>query len=93
MIRIQIESAQMEVRRGTSSRTGKPYEIREQRALLFRDGEQYPDKIKIPVNDGQSAYAPGLYTLADSSYQVSRFAAVELRPVLVAIQAKPSAAA
>lgn len=95
MIRIEIESTQILSRSGTSSRTGKPYEIREQNALLFREGERYPDKIRIPVPEGRSAYQPGAYMLHDSSFSVSRFGALEVsRPVLVAMpaQAKPAAA-
>lgn len=93
MIRIQIENTQLKTRNGVSARTQKPYEIREQRALMFRDGEQYPDKVKITIEDGQSAYAPGWYLLADSSFQVSRFDGIELRPVLVPAPVKPAASA
>lgn len=87
MIHIEIESTEMKVRKGTGKVSGKPYEIREQAALMFKDGSRYPDKIKVNVPDGQSAYQPGRYVLHDDSYQVSRFGNPELRPVLVAVKA------
>lgn len=90
---IEIESTQLVTKRGTSTRTQKPYQIREQQALMFKDGSRYPDKIKITIGDGLSAYPVGKYTLHDDSFAVSRFGAVECRPVLVAIAAsKPVAA-
>lgn len=90
MVRIQIESAKMLERSGTSQRTGRAYQIREQNALLFREGESYPDKVKVPVHEGQSAYAPGWYTLSDASYVTSRFGQIELRPTLVPLRTAES---
>lgn len=87
MVHIEIESVETKVRKGVSKVTQKPYEIREQAALMFKDGSRYPDKIKVNIPDGQSAYPVGKYVLHDDSYQVSRFGNPELRPVLVAVKA------
>jgi len=84
---IKIESSKLVTKSGTSQRTQKPYEIREQSALMFKAGESYPDKIKISLRDGQAAYAPGDYTLDDSSFYPSRFGGLEVSPVLVAYAA------
>lgn len=89
---IKIETTKLHVRSGTSARTGKPYEIREQQALMFKAGESYPDKIKISLRDGQGAYAPGDYTLDDSSFYPSRFGGLEVSPVLVAFAPSVKAA-
>ncbi len=84
---IEIESTKLNVKTGVSQRTQKPYEIREQNALMFKEGERFPDKIKVTIRDGQSAYAPGRYTLHDDSFYPSRFGGLEVNPVLVALPA------
>lgn len=84
---IEIESTKLTSKKGVSSRTQKPYEIHEQAALMFKDGSRYPDKVKVTIPDGQPAYAPGRYQLADDSFQPSRFGAIEVRPVLVSLPA------
>lgn len=90
---IKIESSKLITKSGISQKTGKPYEIREQSALMFKSGESYPDKIKISLRDGQAAYSPGDYTLDDSSFYPSRFGGVEVTPVLVAYAPPPKQAA
>ena len=84
---IEIESTKLFTKAGTSQRTGKPYEIREQSALMFKEGERFPDKIKVTIREGQSAYAPGRYTLHDDSFYPSRFGGLEVNPVLVSLPA------
>lgn len=91
-IRIEIENSQILTRSGVSERTGKPYTIREQNALMFKDGEKYPERIKVNIDEGMSAYQPGFYAFADASYGVSRYGAPQLRPVLVRIQADKAVA-
>lgn len=90
-IRIEIENSQILTRSGVSERTGKPYTIHEQAALMFRDGERYPERIKVNLDEGMSAYQPGNYVLSDASFSVSRYGAVQCRPVLLPV--KQSAAA
>lgn len=93
MIRIEIETVKTSTRSGTSQRTGNAYSITEQPALLFREGERYPDKISITLADGQGAYPVGQYTLDDSSFSVSRFGGLEVRPVLKPVPAQQRSAA
>lgn len=88
---IEIENAQITTRSGTSERTGKPYTIREQQALMFREGERYPERIKVTLDEGMSAYPPGLYTLSDASFSVSRFGAMQVRPLLLRIASEKAA--
>lgn len=87
-IKIEIENAQIATRSGTSERTGKPYIIREQQALLFRDGERYPERIKVNLDEGMSAYIPGIYVLSDASFSVSRFGALQVRPLLLSVKSQ-----
>lgn len=82
-ILIEVENAQIVTRSGVSERTQKPYTIREQQALMFREGERYPERIKVTLDEGMSAYPPGRYTLSDASYTVSRFGAIQVRPLLL----------
>jgi len=82
MLRFEIESQQIATRSGISSKTQKPYTIREQNALLFRDGEKYPERVKITLDDGTTPYPVGNYQLHDLSYSVNRYGALQVRPVL-----------
>lgn len=79
---IKVETTEVRTASGTSQRTNREYSIRKQKALLFRPGEQYPDKIEVVVPEGQAHYTPGDYLLHPSSYVVDRFGAVGLRVVL-----------
>lgn len=91
MIKIEIESQTVVTRSGTSQKTGKPYTIREQAALLFRDGEKYPERIKLTLDDGLTPYAPGFYSLHDSSFSVNRYDALQVRPVLQSLKVQSAA--
>lgn len=89
-MKIEIENTKIEERSGTSNNTGRAYTIREQQALMFKNGERFPDKIKLNLQAGQSAYQPGLYELDDKSFSVSRYGSIDIRPVLVAAQKSAS---
>lgn len=91
MIRIEIESQAIQTRSGVSSKTGKPYTIREQSALLFREGEKYPERIKLNLDDGVTPYAPGHYILHDSSFSVNRYDGLQVRPVLSPLKVQAAA--
>ena len=83
MIRIEIESTNLKQRSGTSKDSGKPYSMQEQMALMFRQGERYPEKIKLTLDKDSSAYAVGHYMLSDESFELSRFAGIHIRPRLI----------
>src|SRR5690606_30750246 len=90
---IEIESTAVSEKKGTSQRTQKDYKIREQQALMFKEGSRYPDKVKIVVPEGREHYPVGRYQLSDESFVPSRFGAIEVRPVLVPIAAAVKASA
>ena len=92
MIKIQIEKATSTNKSGVSKRTGNEYSIDEQAALMFKEGETYPDKIRISLKKGERPYPVGFYTLADESYTVSGFGTLEVRPVLVPLVNKVASA-
>lgn len=90
MIKIEIESSEVRVKSGVAAKTGKPYQIPEQKGyayLLDRDGKpnRHPSPLIIALRDGQQPYPPGVYTLAPSSFYTDRFDNLALSPVLVPV--------
>ena len=87
MLKIEIQSAEVNVKAGTSARTGKPYSIREQQGYAHtvdRSGKPnpYPARCSFTLGDDQPPYAPGLYQLAPESIYINRFGQLEISPVL-----------
>ena len=77
-MKIEIQSTDVDVRSGTSSRTGKAFTMRQQTAYLHHDGQPYPVRFLLTLGDTQAPYAPGFYTLNPSSIRVGRFNDLEL---------------
>lgn len=79
MFRVVVETTETEVKQGTSTKTGKPYRIVEQRAHVFlRDGKSgkeatYPQGFRLTLEDGAEPYAPGEYFIDPSSVYVGRY--------------------
>lgn len=96
MLKVSVETEVVDVRRGVSAKTGKPYEIREQEAWMFgfgRDGQpqKHPQKIKLTLDDDQKPYGLGGYILDPASIYVDRFGQVAIRARLrFAAQAAPA---
>lgn len=67
-MRIEIKSSEVNVKAGTSKRTGKPYSITEQVGYLHVSGEAYPVRCVLQIEEGQQAYAPGLYDTQDELF-------------------------
>lgn len=87
MITIEIQSAEVRVKSGTSARTGKPYSIREQEGYAHtfdRGGKPnpYPVRFTVTLGDDQSPYPVGKYQLAPESIYTNRFNQLEISPVL-----------
>lgn len=70
-MKIQIKSTEVETIKGNSRATGKPYEIRKQGAL-FQNGDEVR-KMNVMLGRDQSPYAPGLYEVDASSFDVNNF--------------------
>lgn len=64
-MQIEIKSGEVTTKAGTSKRTGKAYSIREQVGYLHMDGEAYPVRCVLALEDDQPPYAPGVYQTAD----------------------------
>lgn len=81
-IRVEIKPSQETVdrRSGTSSKTGKEYSIIEQRAYVHL-GADYPQQIKINLEEGQPPYRAGMYQLSLDSLDVGSFDRLQVRRV------------
>lgn len=98
MLRVEVQTAGFETKSGVSTRTGKSYTIREQEGYLYsldKDGKQrpHPERITIPLDDGQHPYPPGNYQVCPTSLYVGRFGLVGIRLKLRPLQAAPARAA
>jgi hypothetical protein len=86
---IEIASTEIKTRNGVSQRTGNNYSMREQTGYLHKQGEPYPEKIKITLDENMPPYRIGTYTLAPASFYVDKYDSLAVRPVLL-FQAEPS---
>ncbi len=93
--KITITKPDLNVVKGTSAKSGKPYELRIQTGYLHSVGDDgvvadFPDKFEFILQDGEDAYPRGQYFLSPSAIQVSRDGRLEARVRLVAIPATPA---
>ena len=70
-VKIEIKSGEVLQRAGTG-KDGKPYAFREQIGWLDT-GEEYPHKIRVPVEQGKAPYPPGNYVMDPSCLYVGKF--------------------
>ncbi|WP_136680439.1 single-stranded DNA-binding protein [Neptunomonas sp. XY-337] len=63
MLKVEITSTEFDQRSGTSKKTGQPWEIRTQAAYIHKQGQPYPEKVGLTLQDGQLPYQVGVYTL------------------------------
>lgn len=93
-MRFEVKSEQVSEKRGTSSRTSKPYLIREQVAYIDV-GKAYPVECKINLND-LAALKPGTYEIGKECFFVQRFGEVGVdlanARLVAGTDAKPAAA-
>lgn len=63
---IEILSAEVRVKEGTSAKSGKAYVLREQDAALHDTSSKYPRECKWPLGRDAKPYAPGKYIVANA---------------------------
>lgn len=86
MIKVEITNKPIETKSGIVSkgpRAGQPFSIRSQIAYLHRDGDPYPEKFKVQLDDDTQPYAPGFYTISPNSFYVGDFDRLTVSPKLV----------
>lgn len=98
MLKITITSTAIQTKSGTSAKTGKPYEIREQAAwihLVAEDGKQhpYPTQMMLMLEKNQLPYSIGDYILHTSSIQSGSFGSLRIKPFLIPVEKVVKAAA
>jgi hypothetical protein len=84
MLKVNITSNHVHLKSGVSSKTGKPYEIREQEVwvhLFDRDGKPnpYPSSVLVTLERDQPAYNPGEYTIHPSSFYANGYKQLAMR--------------
>lgn len=98
MIKVEIADTRVDVKQGTSSRTGRPYSIREQEGWgYFFDVEgkphPHPMRVRLTLDDSQQPYPIGAYTVAPESLYADRFGQISIRARLKAADPKALKAA
>jgi len=78
MIKIEVKSNAIVNRAGISKRTGKPFDMNEQRAWLH-GAKDYPTEVSFVLGQGQVPFAPGWYVVGPECCQVDRFGNIVLR--------------
>lgn len=77
MLKIEIEKdSPVTTRSGVSKLTQQPYSLREQEGWV-RIGREVR-RVSLTLSDSAQPYAAGLYIMADTSFQVSRYGQLEL---------------
>jgi len=98
MFKVSITTTAIQTKSGVSTKTGKPYEIREQPAWIFLHDENgkpqpYPVTFMLMLDKNQSPYALGDYVLATHSIRSGRFGSLEIKPALHKIEVPAQKAA
>jgi Helix-destabilising protein. len=93
-MKVSVEIISNEVhQRSFQSKEGKTLSFREQDAYLHREGDRYPDRMRISLGE-RPAWPVGRYTISPSSLTVGRFGQLEFeRQVNLVPVAVPAAAA
>lgn len=97
-IKIEVKSTEVHTKSGTAAATGKPYSIREQDAWAFttdREGnpQEYPQAIRITLDDQQQPYPVGFHTIAPTSFYVGQWGQLMCRIRLKPLGAQTAAKA
>jgi len=92
MQRIEILSAEVQVKTGTSTKSGKPYTIREQAAALHDSRNKYPAACLWQLERDAQPLAPGLYDI-DSPLSVGSFERLQMNRDVVLVPVKTAKAA
>lgn len=95
---IDVNSTKTNTRRGTSAKTGKPYEMTTQRGFLHSldpiTGDVTPVAIDLPIDRDAFPYEAGRYTLDSSSIKVNQYGSLEIgRIKLLPVKVAAAAAA
>lgn len=86
-MKIIVEATEVRTRSGISSKTGKPWQMHEQSALLR--GERVMGEIRLDLEAADKPYPVGEYEIDfERSIGIGSYGSVTFRPVLKAVEAK-----
>ncbi|MDR2092848.1 MAG: G5P family DNA-binding protein [Azoarcus sp.] len=90
MLKLEVRTAEVSLKQGTSAKTGKPYSIKEQVAWCFfvdahGNPEPYPSRVMLTIEDDEQPYQPGIYELSLKSFSLGKFGSIFCRPKLTPI--------
>ena len=77
MQQIEILSATVSTKSGTSAKTGNDYSMREQPAALHDSDNKYPQACRITLGKDQPAYAVGMYEIT-SPFSVGQWESLQI---------------
>jgi hypothetical protein len=79
MLKVTIAKTALQLREGTSTKTGKPYKLNEQEAFVnLPNGEYRQIKLIVTV-----PYAVGSYELSDESLVVDGFGGLKIGRIVL----------
>lgn len=61
MLKVEITSTEVYERSG--QKNGRDWQIRTQEAYIHKQGQPYPEKVTLTLQEGQLPYQVGVYTL------------------------------
>lgn len=76
---VEVHSVDVQVKSGTSARTGRDYSIREQTGYVRIGDVPYPEKVKLMLDKDEPPYQPGHYSLNTDSFYVGNFGDLQVR--------------
>ena len=92
MQRIEIVSTEIKSKSGDSERTGKPWTIRWQDAVLHDTRKKYPASCQVNLAKGQAPYAVGTYDI-EGPLSVNGFDSLQMSRDLGLVPVKSAKAA
>lgn len=75
MIRILIKSDNVTQRNGTGKAAGRVFR---HQAGAIDNGNDFPQPCRVPLDEHQPPYAPGVYTITASSFYAGDYGDVEV---------------
>lgn len=97
MFKVNIASTAVNVKAGISTRTNKPFSMREQIGWIYMFDQQgkpnpHPQSITLILDGNDAPYPVGDYLLAPESFYVGAFGSIKVRPKLEPVKKLAAAA-
>lgn len=97
-MRITIRNPELQIKSGTSAKTGKPYEMRWQEAVAENDHFRMP--CRIPLDKEQQPWPAGEYEFDfEANVKIDEYGewriarSIKLLPIVAKVQTKPESKA